>query len=69
MDEKRDVTVTAPVAEAVASASPAEVKIELDRIAKILNGTNKGVRLTEIGIGVAIALSLINMALQYLKVI
>ena len=67
--ERKDVTVTVPTAEAVATANVPEVKIELDRIAQILEGTNRNLRLTWIGIFIAIIIFLINMGLQYFKIL
>jgi hypothetical protein len=67
--ENKNVNVTLETVQgAVASAIAPEVKV-LDRIAQILEGTNKNLRLTWIGIFIAIILFLINMALQYLKIL
>lgn len=74
--EHRDAAVTLDSPGAVASAMAPEVKIELDRIGKIVKGTEEGVEWTKRGIkitialsSVAIALSVISMALQYFKII
>jgi hypothetical protein len=94
--EPKDVTIPGLTAKAVFSANVPEVKIELDRIVQILEGTNKnveqiknlaittnessrntkeGIRVTKLGViatitlsSAAIAISLINIALQ-LKII
>jgi hypothetical protein len=67
--ENKNVNVTLETVQgAVASAIAPEVKV-LDRIVQILEGTNKNLRLTWIGIFIAIILFLINMALQYLKIL
>jgi len=53
---------------ATATAIPPKVEV-FDRIAEILEGTNKNLRLAWIGIYIAIILFIINMALQYFKII
>ena len=67
--EPKDVTLPGVTAHAEIRANVPEVKAELDRIAEILKGTNRNLRLTWIGIFVAIIIFLINMAFQYLKIL
>lgn len=69
--EGRDVTIPGVTAKAVARANVPKVIAELDRIAVGIRWTKRGIIATIILSSVAIALSLINLALQlqYLKVI